>query len=72
MYTAEGRPSICLIPKSDFSSLPRSRSSPAASFFVTRSNSPVSRMSSRRFRWLIDFRIVEKFVSMPPSHRWFT
>ena len=69
---AEGRRSSCLMPESAFSSLPRSRSSPSTSFLGSRSNSPVSRISSSRLRWLIDFRMVAKLVMVPPSHRWLT
>src|SRR5207249_3870716 len=72
MNTAEGSDSIILMPMSAFSSFSRSRSSSSASFFGTRSNSPVSFISSSFLRRAMDLRIVAKFVSVPPSQRWLT
>ena len=72
MNTADGSDSIILMPMRAFSSFSRSRSSSSASFLGTRSNSPVSFISSSFFRRAIDLRIVAKFVRVPPSHRWLT
>ena len=72
MKTAEGSDSITLMPISAFSSFSRSRSSSSASFLGTRSNSPVSFISSSFLSRAIDLRMVVKFVSVPPSQRWLT
>ena len=60
------------MPTSAFSSFSRSRSSSRTSFFGSRSYSPVSFISSSFLSRAMDFRMVVKFVSVPPSQRWLT
>ena len=69
---ASGRRSMFWMPPRFRSSFSNSRPSIRASFLGIASNSPESRM--RWYSCILEtrFEIVWKFVSMPPSHRWFT
>ena len=55
-----------------FSSLSISRRSWVASFLPRFSSAPEAASSRISESRLIDWRMVLKFVSMPPSQRWFT
>ena len=70
--SASGSSSISLMPVRFFSSFSFSRSSRSRSFLVRFSLSSCARIASISFKRWIDLRIVEKLVSVPPSHRVFT
>src|SRR5207237_1263261 len=67
--TARGRARV-LMPTRALCRFSPSRSSQSASLFGTRSYSPVSSISSSSSSRVIDFRIVAKFVRVPPRQRW--
>ncbi len=67
-----GSSSISLIPIRFFASLAFSRSRWIRSFFVRIASEPSASIASISLRRATDFRIVTKFVRVPPSQRLFT
>ncbi len=72
MKMASGSDSMSLIPPRLLSSFSCSRRSMVASFLPRFSIWPLAISSVISARRLMDCRMVLKFVSMPPSHRWLT
>ena len=69
---ASGKPGIFLIPPKFNSNFSLDLSIFSFSFLVRLFISPVSILLSKSLSLLIDFDTVSQFVSIPPSHLWFT